>query len=106
MPSLFDLLTKRLVEVWKRPRAPGSGRAYRCICQRPVFFRNSICLACKTPLGYECDLGRIAPLAPGPTPDLWQLADIADGKPGSAHTLYRRCGNFELASRLATGWYP
>jgi len=65
MPSLFDLLTKRLVEVWKRPRAPGSGRAYRCICQRPVFFRNSMCLACKTPLGYECELGRLAPLAPG-----------------------------------------
>jgi len=98
MPSLFDLLTKRLVEAWKRPRAPGSGRAYRCICQRPVFFRNSICLACKTPLGYECELGRIAPLVPGTQPGTWRLADIADSRPGSPDALYRRCGNFESAA--------
>jgi hypothetical protein len=97
MASLFDLLTKRLVEVWKRPRAPGSGRAYRCICQRPVFFRNSMCLACKTPLGYESELGRLAPLAPGPEPRLWTLADGADGK-GSPDALYRYCGNFDSAA--------
>jgi hypothetical protein len=99
MASLFDLLTKRLVEVWKRPRAPGSRRSYRCICQRPVFFRNSMCLACKTPLGYECELGRLVPLAPGPEAGLWRLADdVADGKPGSPAALYRRCGNFDSAA--------
>jgi len=31
----------------------GVSRAYRCQCGRAVFFRNSVCLACKTPLGYE-----------------------------------------------------
>ena len=101
MPSLFDLLTKRLVEVWKRPRAPGSRRAYRCICQRPVFFRNSMCLACKTPLGYECELGRIAPLAPGPNAEgCGDWPTSADGKPGSPEAAVPALRQFRFGRRL------
>ena len=39
-----------------------AGRNYRCHCGQPVFFRNSICLACTTPLGYDCERGTLLPL--------------------------------------------
>jgi hypothetical protein len=37
-------------------------RAFQCRCGRPVFFRNSQCLACHTPLGYWPEQGRLLPL--------------------------------------------
>ena len=36
-------------------KAPTVTRAYQCQCGRPVFLRNSQCLACHTPLGYVID---------------------------------------------------
>ena len=36
-------------------QAPSVSRAYQCQCGRPVFLRNSRCLACQTPLGYVVD---------------------------------------------------
>ncbi len=47
------------------------GRAYRCQCGRPVFFRNSACLACGTPLGYETSLASLMPLLPGAVDGTW-----------------------------------
>jgi hypothetical protein len=82
----------------KRKRKPvTAGRAYFCRCGRPVFFRNSVCLACNTPLGYEPHLRQVYPLAPGSEPDTWQLA--ADG---AAAGIYRRCSN--LDSPAACNW--
>ncbi|MDQ3059083.1 MAG: putative zinc-binding peptidase [Pseudomonadota bacterium] len=50
-----------------------AGRNYRCQCGWPVFFRNSKCLACQTPLGYDPERGALLPLMPGPQPGgLWQ----------------------------------
>jgi hypothetical protein len=58
-----------------------SGRNYHCQCGQPVFFRNSKCLACGTPLGYDCERATLLPLMPAPrsgdaaanqTPPLWQ----------------------------------
>jgi hypothetical protein len=75
----------------KRKRKPvTTGRAYFCRCGRPVFFRNSVCLACNTQLGYEPHLRQVYPLAPGPNPDTWQLASPAVNL-GS----YRRCANLD-----------
>jgi len=48
-----------------------AGRAYRCQCGCPVFFRNSTCLACGTPLGYDPARASLLPLMPGPDPDTW-----------------------------------
>lgn len=73
-------------------------RIYRCQCRRPVFFRNSYCLGCNTPLGYEPHLRRIYPLAPGPEPDTWVLIGARANQP----TLYRRCAN--LDSPAACNW--
>jgi hypothetical protein len=49
-----------------------AGRNYRCHCGQPVFFRNSRCLACDTPLGYEPERGALLALMPGPQPGTWQ----------------------------------
>jgi len=68
-------------------RTPGQRvRAFNCQCGSPVFFRNSICLACNTPLGYAPTLAKVVALSQGPEPDTW-LAWRTDGP------LYRRCAN-------------
>ncbi|MEO5661071.1 MAG: putative zinc-binding metallopeptidase [Polaromonas sp.] len=49
-----------------------AGRNYHCQCGQPVFFSNSRCLACQTPLGYDPERGSLLPLMPGPQPGSWQ----------------------------------
>ncbi|WP_411886793.1 putative zinc-binding metallopeptidase [Polaromonas sp. YR568] len=49
-----------------------AGRNYHCHCGQPVFFRNSKCLACGTPLGYDCETGLLLPLMPGPREGTWR----------------------------------
>lgn len=49
-----------------------AGRNYHCQCGQPVFFRNSKCLACNTPLGYDAERGFLLPLMQGPRDDSWQ----------------------------------
>src|ERR1700733_10269443 len=90
--SLFDKIAP------KRKRKPvAAGRAYFCRCERPVFFRNSVCLACHTPLGYEPHLRQVFPLTQIPELELWQIAT------GGVSTLkYRRCAN--LDSPAACNW--
>ena len=43
---------------------PSHRSVFSCRCGKPVFFRNSQCLACKAPLGYEPELARISALEP------------------------------------------
>lgn len=74
-----------------------AGRAYHCPCGRPVFFRNSACLACGTPLGYDPELASLLPMVPGPQPDTW-LAWPAEnngvaGTATQAPKTYTRCVN-------------
>jgi len=57
-----------------------------------VFFRNSRCLACESPLGYEPISGEIQALEAGSTEGLYRLAG------SSGEKEYRRCSNLELAS--------
>ena len=125
MPSLFDRLTRRLGQSRQHLSPAAGGRVYRCVCHRPVFFRNSRCLGCDTALGYECGLHRIVPIEPAGAEGEWRQAlELAD--PSRAATpqaeaapnvggaaapstepagpaldaagrprRYRRCGNFE-----------
>ncbi|MCY1507349.1 hypothetical protein D9M68_416230 [compost metagenome] len=80
--------------------APTVSRAYRCQCGRPVFLRNSECLACHTPLGYVIDRLGVVPLAPaegeGALPDTFTVF----GDPHGA--TYRRCAN--LMTPAACNW--
>src|SRR5678815_829806 len=90
MINIFESITKRLVEAWKSDEPAGRGHNYRCQCGRAVFFRNSLCLGCKSVLGYEPELARVCALVPGPQPDTWRLHGQEESE-----QLWRRCENFD-----------
>ena len=95
-----------------------SRRNYRCQCGQPVFFRNSQCLACGTPLGYDCERATLLPLVPAKLPgaesgsqatplwQAWQVASAtADNSAASGDPpdlLYKRCLN--LSTPAACNW--
>jgi hypothetical protein len=90
MHNVFEYITKRLVEAWRTDQPTARGRNYRCQCGRPVFFRNSLCLGCQTPLGYDPAEGQVRPIEAGPEPHTWKAYGQKEAEP-----LWRRCGNFE-----------
>src|SRR5262245_7667037 len=90
LDSLFEIISQRLAETWRSREPPRRGRAYRCRCGRPVFFRNSQCLACGAPLGYEPAVGEVRALEPGADAGAWRLSGAAE-----APQTYRRCANFD-----------
>lgn len=53
------------------PAMAQTARIYTCQCGQAIFFVNSQCLACDTPLGYDPAQGRLIPLAPHAEPDTW-----------------------------------
>jgi hypothetical protein len=59
-----------------------------------VFFRNSVCLACRTPLGYDPESSRLLPLKPGPRDGTWTVFGSRRRNP----ELYRNCGNIDTAA--------
>ena len=77
---------------------PATPRAFRCPCGHQVYFRNSRCLGCGTPLGYLASSGALLALRPGPQDDTWQ----ACGRHGPRAPVYRRCANF--ASPAGCNW--
>ena len=89
MPSLFDSLFDELRSFWKKPHAPRSKRAFRCDCERPVFFLNSQCLGCNAPLGYEPMLGELRTLRPGTEAGTWRLT--GDGPTQLDHRHWHYC---------------
>jgi len=70
-------------------------RAFNCQCGSPVFFRNSICLACGTPLGYAPDVARMLPLAPTELAEVWVEWQTEAPR-------YQRCANLSLPA--ACNW--
>jgi hypothetical protein len=83
-----------------------AGRNYHCQCGSPVFFRNSTCLACGTPLGFDPALGTLLPLMQAALADLstepptWVRWSNLSG--GSSQAVYRRCAN--LLSPASCNW--
>lgn len=90
MLGIFEAITKRLVEAWKSDEPSGRRNAFRCRCERPIYFQNSFCLGCKTPLGYQPDDLQVLAMSPGPQPDWW----IVEGEEDQ-DTYWKRCENFE-----------
>jgi hypothetical protein len=92
-----------------RPRvpAPVTPRAFSCRCGRPIFFRNSRCLACGAVLGYDPERRRLLPLEPAEG-----QADEAEGLPmwwrsalpgrTLASVRWQRCSN--LGTPSACNW--
>lgn len=93
MEGSFDTLMEQLEALWLPRAKPTTWRSFRCQCGRPVFFGNSLCLGCGSPLGYEPHLERVAALRPGARAGTWKL----DGELLS-DCLYRRCTTFETAA--------
>jgi hypothetical protein len=87
--------------------APVTPRAFSCRCGRPVFFRNSVCLACGTPLGYDAAQRVLLPLEPAPS-----HRDPNGAEPGAhrwraessrrSAVHYFRCAN--LSTPAACNW--
>ena len=73
------------------PPEPTAARAYRCRCGRRIFFHNSRCLACGTPLGYEPERARVFPLEPSISGTGWHLV----GPAGEGARIFSRCLNFQ-----------
>ncbi|MCW1885955.1 putative zinc-binding peptidase [Luteolibacter flavescens] len=90
MKTLAENIATRLTEGWRTADLPRRGRTYRCSCGRPVFFRNSVCLACGSMLGYEPERVDMRALLPGTIAGTWTLA--GDEAPAQA---YRRCANLD-----------
>jgi hypothetical protein len=87
--SIIESLAKRLAGS-RTEKTSDRGHSYRCQCGRPVFFRNSLCLGCNAPLGYEPEFGQVRALAPGPAPNTWRLHEQDTLAP-----LWQRCDNFD-----------
>lgn len=81
----------------RHPAPPLVPRATDCRCGRPVFFRNSQCLACKTALGYDPESARLLALEPVRQSALWRVVGARRGAP-----RYRRCAN--LAGPVGCNW--
>ena len=62
-------------------------RSYQCRCGNRIFFRNTLCLACRSQLGYLPDSGQLVALDPGAAPGTWRT-DACAGD-------VRFCGNRE-----------
>lgn len=81
--------------------APITPRAFSCACGRPVFFRNSECLACHRPLGYDALRGTLLTLEPAsdaPDNTAWREAEV----PAEEAPVYARCANLDSAA--ACNW--
>ena len=78
---------------------PVKSRGFHCRCGEPVFFRNSRCVSCNSPLAYAPHLHKIVTLEPAGTGNLWRVADDS-GEAGE--TLFERCAN--LFSPAACNW--
>src|SRR5262245_45854192 len=90
MLNIFEAITKRLTEAWKGSELSESKASFRCRCERPIYFRNSLCLGCSAPIGYEPESQQLRALVPGPQEATWQIdADTEDA------TVWKRCENFD-----------
>ena len=93
MKNMFEFICTRLKEAWRPDEPSVRAQVCHCRCGRPVFFRNSKCLGCQAPLGFEPELRQVGALLPGPKPDTWTFY----GQPEPA-PLWRRCQNFDSPS--------
>jgi hypothetical protein len=72
---------------------PVTPRAFSCRCGRPIFFRNSRCLACERALGYDAERRQLHAIEPVADEEgLWQESGVEGGP------RWRRCVNLDTAS--------
>jgi hypothetical protein len=91
LDNLFDSVAQLLTARWKTRNEPRRRHSFRCRCARPVFFRNSQCLACGAPLGYDPRSGQVHALEAHPNDGTLRIAEAGDD-------AYKRCANFDSAA--------
>ena len=96
MQDLLDSLGKRLESLWKTRdvRAERHSRSYQCRCGNRIFFDNTQCLLCGSPLGLLPDTGAVVALDPGLSPGTWCVAGRKE--------LLKCCANRD--SQAACNW--
>jgi hypothetical protein len=93
--NLLDSITRRLTTEWKLHKTGERlARSYKCRCELPVFFRNTQCLSCASPLGFLPETLSLVALEAGPEPGTVRV----EGRDG----LYKHCGNRD--SPAACNW--
>jgi hypothetical protein len=90
MLSIFESITRRLVDSWKSGEPSGRRSAFACRCGRPVYFDNSLCLGCKAPLGFETASLQVTSLEPALEAGRWKL-----DSPKDSPAEWKRCDNFD-----------
>lgn len=100
MKFLLDHLEAQRQGLESPYRLSALQRAYGCRCSRAVFFCNTRCLSCDTPLGYEPQSGCVVALEPSSSPGAWRLAE-GSGFHGE-DVFYKRCANLDTAA--ACNW--
>ena len=76
--DLYARLGRDLESQWHARASVRRGKNFWCRCGRPIFFRNSLCLACSSPLGYLPPTGEMHALDAGAQPGTWTYLG-ADG---------------------------
>ena len=90
MKNLFEAVSQLMSSSRKAPSVSRHSRSFRCQCGRPVFFANSLCLACKSPLGYVPERAAVVSLSAGSTDGLWR---VVDDKLADEEREYKSCAN-------------
>ena len=86
MQGLFDSLNPWLGSDWKQRKAlKKMSRAYECRCGTHIFFPNTQCLTCQSPLGFLPEVPALVAVDPGPEPETL----VAAGHEGA----YKYCSN-------------
>jgi len=88
--ELYARLGRELEATWHTRPSGRRGKNFWCRCGKPIFFPNSLCLACNSPLGYEPGSGEMVALDPGPVDGTWTYL-----RPDASLSRARRCGNFD-----------
>ena len=88
--ELYARLGRQLESSWHTRPSGQRGKNFFCRCGRPIFFSNSLCLGCHSPLGYAPDSGEMHALDQGPEAGTWTYLR-ADASIANA----RRCANFD-----------
>ena len=92
MQHFFQGLGQRIGDPARQTRSASQKALGQCSCGQPIFFRNSQCLACQAPLGYEPERGQVVTLAATEQEAVWKIDGQVDGQ------RFRRCANLHTAA--------
>src|SRR4051812_30065945 len=87
----FATIATKLTETWRPDGPAGHKGSFHCRCGRPIYFRNSLCLGCKAPLGFNPETQQLNSMTPAGAEEtgLWKIDGAADD------TTWKRCANFD-----------